>query len=70
MVIYIVYDSCWQNSFLHGSDDKPINNNNVRKFKTTSKANVIDYREISITTVLGVLCRLIGDQRKLYQARQ
>ena len=70
MVIYIVYDSCWQNSFLAGSDELPINKNNQRKFKATSKSNIIDTREIGITTVLGVLCRLIGDQRKLYQARQ
>ncbi|NOT85274.1 MAG: hypothetical protein HOP02_10975 [Methylococcaceae bacterium] len=70
MVIYIVYESCWQNSFLDGSDEQPINKNNPRKFKATSKSNITDIREISLTTVLGVLCRLIGDQRKLYQARQ
>jgi hypothetical protein len=70
MVIYIVYDSCWQNSFLHGVDDQPITKDNHRKFKATSKSNITDIREIGMTTILGVLCRLIGDQRKLYQARQ
>jgi hypothetical protein len=70
MVIYIVYDSCWQNSFLHGTDDKPITKENIRNFKATSKSKITDTREIGFTTVLGILCRLIGDQRKLYQARQ
>ncbi len=70
MVIYIVYDSCWQNSFLRGVDDQPITKDNPREFKATSKSNITDIREIGITTILGVLCRLIGDQRKLYQARQ
>lgn len=71
MKIIISYDSCWQNSFLTGSDDKPISKNNERKFKSSSKSKEgIDKREIGISTTLGILCRLIGDQRKLWDARQ
>jgi hypothetical protein len=71
MKIRIKYDSCWQNSFLTGSDEKPIDRKNERKFKSSSKSKeAIDRKEISQNTVLGILCRLIGDQRKLWQARQ
>ncbi len=69
MKIVIEFDSIWQNSFLHGQDDKPIDRNNKRVFKATSKNKEIDKKEITKSTVLGVLSRLIGDQRKLYQVR-
>jgi len=70
MKIVIEFDSIWQNSFLYGQDDKPIDKNNQRAFKATSKNKEIDKKEISKSTVLGILSRLIGDQRKLYQARE
>jgi hypothetical protein len=70
MRIDITYDSCWQNSFLTGDDDKPVSKNNERKFKATSKSKIVDMREVSNNTIMGVLCRLIGDQRKLYQSKQ
>ena len=70
MLITIEYDSIWQNSFLAGDDGKPISRENKRKFKATSKAKDHDVRVISESTVLGVLCRLIGDQRKLYQIKE
>jgi uncharacterized protein (UPF0335 family) len=70
MKIIIEFDSIWQNSFLYGQDDKPIDKNNKRVFKATSKNKEIDKKEISKNTVLGILSRLIGDQRKLYQARE
>lgn len=70
MQIYIVYESSWQNSFLHGTDEAVIDKTNLRTFKATSKSKIDDFREISHTTILGILCRLIGDQRKLYMARQ
>ena len=71
MKIIIEYSSSWHNSFLTGSNDEPVRKNNVRKFKATSKSKEAnDVRKISKNTVLGVLCRLIGDQRKLYQAQK
>lgn len=74
MQIFIEFDSIWQNSFLHGSDaksigEKPNGKYNKRDFKATSKSNEVDHREITKSTILGVLSRLIGDQRKLYDAR-
>jgi CRISPR-associated endoribonuclease Cas6 len=70
MRIVINYQSCWQASFLEGSDQEPLPKNNKREFNSSSKSTT--RKEVSITkdTVMGVLCRLIGDQRKLYQARQ
>ena len=72
MRITIRYHSTWRNSFLDGTDELPFDKkNNIRKFKATGgKDNNIDERQITLNTILGVLCRLIGDQRKLYQARQ
>jgi len=69
MQIFIEFDSIWQNSFLSGSDDKPIDKNNRRKFIATSKSDKVDHKKITKSTVLGVLSRLIGDQRKLYDAK-
>ena len=67
MKIIIDYSSSWRNSVLTGSNDEPIQR---RNFKASSKSQeTIDVRCISENTVLGVLCRLIGDQRKLYQAK-
>ncbi len=70
MRIVIDYHSSWQASFLEGSDQEPLPKNNRREFNASSKLTV--KKDISITknTVVGVLYRLIGDQRKLYQARQ
>lgn len=67
MRIFIDYSSSWRNSVLTGSNDEPIQK---RNFKASSKSQeAVDIRYISKNTVLGVLCRLIGDQRKLYQAK-
>ena len=66
MRIIIEYSSSWRNSVLTGSNDEPVQK---RNFKASSKSQeTADVRNISKNTVLGVLCRLIGDQRKLYQA--
>jgi len=70
MKITIEFDSIWQNSFLEGSDNKPISKENKRNFKATSKNNNIDNNKITKSTILGVLSRLLGDQRKLYDARR
>ncbi len=67
MRIFIKYNSIWQNSFLSGSNNEPVKN---RKFKASSKSKETeDIKSISMNTILGVLSRLIGDQRKLYQAK-
>jgi hypothetical protein len=76
MNIVIEYESSWRNSFLDGSNDEPLPKRG-RKFIASGKslndgthpANFIE-RKITLNTVMGVLNRLIGDQRKLYQARE
>jgi hypothetical protein len=73
MRITIRYEASWQNSFLDGSNNEPLpkNGRNFIGSMTTMKGegNFIRHR-ISKDTVMGILNRLIGDQRKLYQARQ
>lgn len=73
MKIIIDYESAWRNSFLDGSNDAPLPKKG-RNFvaSMTELKKEVNYQERSITknTVLGVLSRLIGDQRKLYQARE
>jgi hypothetical protein len=73
MRITIKYEASWRNSFLDGSNNEPLPKGG-RGFigsMTTLKAdgNFIR-RTITKDTVMGILNRLIGDQRKLYQARQ
>lgn len=76
MKISIEYESSWRNSFLDGSNDEELPKNG-RKF-IASGTNLNDRshpenfinREITLNTVMGVINRLIGDQRKLYQSRQ
>lgn len=71
MKIIIEYHSIWQNSVLDGSNDELFHKkSNPRNFKASSKSTEKpDIKDITLNTVLGVLCRLIGDQRKLYQAK-
>ena len=73
MKIIIDYDSSWRNSFLDGSNNEPLPKAG-RKFigsmTNLKKAeNFISHEEIKLDTVMGILNRLIGDQRKLYQSR-
>lgn len=71
MRIVIKYDSCWQTGFLDGDSNSAVcKKNNPRHFIATSSTRGEKSTPISHTTVLGVLCRLIGDQRKLFQARE
>jgi len=71
--IRVKYESSWKNSFLDGSNDEslPKNGRNFIGSMTALKTegNFIE-REVKLNTVMGILCRLIGDQRKLYQARK
>ena len=74
MKITIEYEASWRNSFLDGSNNELLPQKG-RKYIASIKAiddkpeNFIR-RDITKDTVMGVLNRLIGDQRKLYQARQ
>lgn len=81
MKISLEFDSCWQTSFLGDDEKKPISKirnkinkpSNVgfmQKFVATSGTRGEKGTPIKLDTILGVLCRLIGDQRKLYQAQQ
>ncbi|RAP35386.1 hypothetical protein DID80_06480 [Candidatus Marinamargulisbacteria bacterium SCGC AAA071-K20] len=73
MKIEIKYESSWRNSFLDGSNNEPLPPLG-RKFigSMTSLKKKENYISRSVThdTVMGVLNRLLGDQRKLYQARE
>lgn len=72
MKITIEYESSWRNSFLDGCNNEPLPKTG-RKFigSMTSLKKSENYiqREVTLGTVMGVLNRLIGDQRKLYQSR-
>lgn len=74
MKIIIDYESSWRNSFLDPttSNNEPLPKNG-RKF-IGSMTNLKDAknfieRKVTHDTVMGILNRLIGDQRKLYQSR-
>jgi len=73
MKIIIEYESSWRNSFLDGSNDEELPKNG-RKFiasmTSLKKTENFIKRDITLNTVMGILNRLIGDQRKLYQARK
>ena len=72
MKIIIEYDSCWRNSFLGGSNNEPVPKKGrefLGSMTNLKKAGNFKFHEITLNTVMGVLNRLIGDQRKLYQAR-
>jgi hypothetical protein len=73
MKISLEYESSWRNSFLDGSNNEPLPKKG-RKFigsiQNLKNAENFKQRNITLDTVMGVLNRLIGDQRKLYQSRQ
>jgi len=73
MQIIIEYEASWRNSFLDGSNNEPLPKTG-RKFigsmtNLNNEKNFIQ-RHVSQDTIMGLLNRLIGDQRKLYQARE
>lgn len=72
MKIIIDYESSWRNSFLDGSNNEPLPKKG-RNFisSMTELKNETNFipRPVTKDTVLGILNRLIGDQRKLYQSR-
>lgn len=73
MKIIIDYDSAWRNSFLDGDNNEPVPKKG-RKFigsmTNLKKAENFIKRSITHDTVMGLLNRVIGDQRKLYQSRE
>lgn len=73
MEITIDYESSWRNSFLDGNNNEPLpkKGRDYVASSTTLKKDAKNFirRDITLDTVIGVLNRLIGDQRKLYQAR-
>ena len=73
MKIDIEYEASWRNSFLDGNNNEPLPKKG-RKFigsiTALKKAENYIKRDITLDTIMGVLNRLIGEQRKLYQARK
>ncbi|WP_277560086.1 type I-Fv CRISPR-associated protein Cas5fv [Acinetobacter beijerinckii] len=73
MQIIIEYESSWRNSFLDGTNNEPLpkwGRNFIASMTTLKQAGNYKKRDVSKDTVMGILNRLIGEQRKLYQARQ
>lgn len=72
MKITIEYDSCWRNSFLGGSNNEPLPKKGrefLGSMTNLKKEGNFKISDSTLDTVMGLLNRLIGDQRKLYQAR-
>lgn len=76
MKIFIEYESSWRNSFLNGSNNEALPKNGRTFIASGTSLNDKKHpehfinRQITLDTVMGVINRLIGDQRKLYQARK
>lgn len=78
MQIIIEYEASWRNSFLDGTNNEELppkgkDRKKGRNFIASNKklnADNFKYHPISKDTVMGILNRLIGEQRKLYQARR
>jgi hypothetical protein len=79
MRITIKYEASWRNSFLGGSNNEPVSKNGreflgsmtaLGKKNTQGEYSNFIKRDITKDTVMGVLNRLIGDQRKLYQSKK
>lgn len=72
MKITVDYESSWRNSFLDGSNNEPLpkkGRNFVASMTELKNDKNFVSRQVTKDTVIGVLNRLIGDQRKLYQSR-
>lgn len=73
MKIIIEYESSWRNSFLDGSNNEELpksGRNFIGSMTTLKKEGNFITRGVTKDTVMGILNRLIGEQAKLYQARQ
>ena len=72
MKITIEYEASWRNSFLNGSNNEPLPKNGrnfIASMKELEKNENYRSRSVTLDTVMGVMNRLVGEQRKLYQAR-
>lgn len=72
MKVIIDYDSCWRNSFLGGTNNEELPKQGrefLGSMTSLKKEGNFLTRDTTLDTVMGLLNRLIGDQRKLYQAR-
>jgi hypothetical protein len=71
MEITINYSSSWKNSFLDGSNNEalPKKGRNFVASMTSIKQGHFYERKVTHDTVMGLLSRLIGDQRPLRKAR-
>lgn len=72
MKISIEYEASWRNSFLDGDNNSPLPKGGreyLGSMTTLKKEGNFIERKVTLDTVMGLLNRLIGDQRKLYQAR-
>jgi len=73
MKIGIEYEASWRNSFLDGDNNEALPKKG-RKFigsiTALKKSENYIKRDVTHNTVMGILNRLIGEQRKLYQARE
>ena len=71
--IYVRFHSQWRNRFLDGDNNEPLAPKKTRPFIASSqRINLqkgLQYANPGHDTVMGVLNRLIGDQRKLHQSR-
>lgn len=73
MKITINYEASWRNSFLDGSNNEPVPKKGrdfIGSMTKLRQGENYKSREVTLDTVLGVLNRLIGDQRKLYQSKE
>ena len=73
MRIIIEYEASWRNSFLDGSNNEKIpdkGRNYIGSMTALKTEGNFKRHEVTKDTVMGILNRLIGDQRKLYQARE
>jgi len=72
MKIIIDYEASWRNSFLDGDNNESLPKKGrgfIGSMTTLKKEGNFISRAVTLDTVMGLLNRLIGDQRKLYQAR-
>jgi hypothetical protein len=72
MKILIEYESCWRNSFLDGNNNEALPKGGrsfVGSMKKLAEVGNFIKREITHDTVMGILNRMIGDQKKLYQSK-
>jgi hypothetical protein len=72
MKISIEYEASWRNSFLDGDNNSPLpkaGREYLGSMTSLKEDGNFIRRTVTLDTVMGVLNRLIGDQRKLYQSR-